>query len=103
MPNGQWGGALSGLRDRATAGLLRARYPDTSGSLSALWQETAGWLQLVESASDPAALVSAAERLGDASLVLGRYLLAERKLDQLLTLETRGGARGGWGGGGPPR
>jgi hypothetical protein len=95
MTKGQSAGDLSGLRDRATAGLLRARYPDTSASLTALWQETAAWLQLVESASDPAALVSAAERLGDASLLLGRYLLAGGKLDQLLTLETRVGAAGG--------
>ena len=95
LTKGQSAGDLSGIRDRATAGLLRSRYPDTSASLPALWQETAAWLQLVETASDPAALVSAAGRLGDASLVLGRYVLASGKLDQLLTLETRIGAAGG--------
>jgi hypothetical protein len=89
LTKGQSAGDLSGLRDRATAGLLRARYPMTSISLAGLWQETAAWLQVVESASDPSALVSAAERLGGASLVLGRYLLAAEKLDQIGTLETR--------------
>lgn len=86
---------LSGLRDRATAGLLRARYPTTSASLNALWQETAAWLQLVEAGSDPVALVSAADRLGIASLQLGRYLLASGKLDQIATLENRVGPAGG--------
>jgi hypothetical protein len=95
LTKGQSSGDLSGLRDRATAGLLRARYPMTSISLAGLWQETAAWLQVAESASDPAALVSAAERLGAASLVLGRYLLAAEKLDQIGTLETRIGPAGG--------
>jgi len=95
LTKGQSSGDLSGLRDRATAGLLRARYPMTSISLSGLWQETAAWLQVVESASDPAALASAAERLGAASLVLARYLLAAEKLDQIGTLETRIGPAGG--------
>ena len=95
LTKGQSSGDLSGLRDRATAGLLRARYPMTSISLAALWQETAAWLQVVESASDPSALVSSAERLGAASLVLSRYLLAAEKLDQIGTLETRIGPAGG--------
>ena len=47
LTKNQSSGDLSGLRDRATAGLLRARYPTTSASLNALWQETAAWLQLV--------------------------------------------------------
>ena len=89
LTKAQSSGDLSGLRDRATAGLLRARYPMTSITLPVLWQETAAWLQLVESASDPAVLASAAERLGDSSLVLGRYLLAAEKLDPIATLETR--------------
>jgi hypothetical protein len=95
LTKGQSSGDLSGLRDRATAGLLRARYPTTGISLAGLWQETAAWLQLAESASDPAALTCAADRLGSASLVLGRYLLATEKLDQIATLETRVGAAGG--------
>jgi hypothetical protein len=89
LTKSQSSGDLSGLRDRATAGLLRARYPMTSITLPVLWQETAAWLQLVESASDPAVLASAAERLGDSSLVLGRYLLAAEKLDPIATLESR--------------
>lgn len=95
LTKGQSSGDLSGLRDRATAGLLRARYPVTSLTLAGLWQETAAWLQVVESASDPAALTSAADRLGTASLALGRYLLAREKLDQIATLETRIGPAGG--------
>jgi hypothetical protein len=89
LTKAQSSGDLSGLRDRATAGLLRARYPMTSITLPGLWQETAAWLQLVESSSDPAVLASAGERLGDSSLVLGRYLLAAEKLDPIATLETR--------------
>jgi hypothetical protein len=92
---GQSSGDLSGLRNRATAGLLRSRYPSTSISANALWQETAAWLQLVESAGEPAALASATDRLGSASLALGRYLLAMEKLDQIATLETRVRAAGG--------
>ena len=95
MTKGQSSGDLSGLRDRATAGLLRARYPMTSITLPGLWQETAAWLQLTESASDPAVLACAAERLGDSSLVLGRYLLAAEKMDPIATLETRIGPAGG--------
>lgn len=95
LTKNQSAGDLSGLRDRATAGLLRSRYPNTSVSLDALWQETAAWLQLVESASDPGALVSASDRLGSASLVLGRYLLATGRLDQIATLESRVGPAGG--------
>lgn len=95
LTKNQSSGDLSGLRDRAMAGLLRSRYPTTSASLSALWQETAAWLQLVESASDPAALVSASDRLGSASLALGRYLLATGKTDQIATLENRVGPAGG--------
>ena len=95
MTKGQSSGDLSGLRDRATAGLLRARYPMTSITLPGLWQETAAWLQLTESASDPAVLACAAERLGDSSLVLGRYLLAAEKMDPIATLENRIGPAGG--------
>lgn len=95
LTKGQSSGDLSGLRDRATAGLLRTRYPSISISATGLWQETAAWLQLVESASDPGALASATQRLGSASLALGRYLLAMEKLDQMENLETRVRAAGG--------
>jgi hypothetical protein len=95
LTKGQSSGDLSGLRDRATAGLLRTRYPSTSISTAVLWEETAGWLQLVESAGDPAAVASGAERLGSASLALGRYLLAMDKSDQIEKLELRVRAAGG--------
>jgi hypothetical protein len=86
---------LKDVKERATAGLLRARYPETAVTLATLWQETAAWLQLAESAQDPSALRSAAARLGTASLSLGRFLLAVGRLDQMGTLEERVRAAGG--------
>jgi len=83
------------LRDRAMAGILRARYPERSTSLPALAQEAGAWLQLAETAEDPAVLRSAAERAGAASLALGRYLLALAKPDELRKLEDRVRAAGG--------
>ncbi len=83
------------LRERATAGILRARYPERSTALPLLAQEAGAWLQLTETAEDPLALRSAAERAGAASLALGRYLLALGKQDELGKLEDRVGAAGG--------
>ena len=80
---------LEGIRDRATAGLLRAKYPETSDTLTVLWQEAADWLALTESARDREALDSATERLGAAGLALGRDLLATGRLDQLDALRVR--------------
>ena len=80
---------LEAVRDRATAGLLRAKYPETSDALSTLWQETADWLALAESARDREALEAATERLGAAGLALGRDLLATGRLDQLDALRLR--------------
>lgn len=80
---------LGRVRERASAGLLRARYPETSVSLSALWQETAAWLQLAESAEDARALRSASAHLGTSSLALGRYLLAADRLVELERVEKR--------------
>ena len=80
---------LEGIRDRAAAGLLRAKYPETSDTLTVLWQETAAWLALVESARDREALDASAERLGAAGLALGRDLLATGRLDQLDALRLR--------------
>ena len=88
-------GVHTGLRDRALAGLSRARYPQTSNSMRGLWEETAAWLQLTESASDPAVVASAGARLGVASLTLGRYLLALGDLDAMDKLEKRIRAAGG--------
>jgi hypothetical protein len=77
------------LRERAQAGLLRAQYRDRPSSLAGLLQESNAWLSLLETAEDPAVLRSAADRVGEASLGIGRYLLALGKLDELAKLETR--------------
>lgn len=82
------------LRERALAGILRARYPERATSLPALAQEAGAWLQLAETAEDPAVLRSAADRAGAASLALGRYLLALGKQDDLGKLEDRVRAAG---------
>lgn len=81
--------ALERVRDRALSGLLRARFPETSETLMLLWQETAGWLELTESARDAVALRGSCERLGRSSLALGRYLLATGKLEELRRVEDR--------------
>jgi hypothetical protein len=80
---------LEGIRDRATAGLLRAKYPETADTLPLLWQETADWLALAETARDREALEAATERLGASGLALGRDLLAISRLDQLDALRLR--------------
>jgi hypothetical protein len=81
--------ALERVRDRALAGLLRARFPETSETLMLLWQETAAWLELTESARDAVAVRGSCERLGRSSLSLGRYLLATGKLEELKRVEDR--------------
>ena len=83
------------LRERATAGVLRQRYASGSPSLTAVWQETADWLALAETAQEPAAVRCAADRLGGASLSLGRLLLAAGRLDDLEKLEARVRQAGG--------
>jgi len=80
---------LDTVRDRASAGLLRAKYPETTDTLTLLWQETADWLALAETARDREALEASTERLGASGLALGRYLLATSRLDQLDTLRLR--------------
>jgi hypothetical protein len=80
---------LEWVRDRATAGLLRLKYPQTTDTLTLLWQETADWLALAETARDRDALESATERLGSSGLALGRYLVATGRLDQLDALRLR--------------
>ena len=77
------------LRDRAEAGLLRAQYRDRPSSLAGLLQEANAWLGLLETSEEPTVLRSAADRVGEASLGIGRYLLALGKLDELAKLETR--------------
>jgi hypothetical protein len=77
------------LKERAKAGTLRQQYAEPSAALTTLWQETAGWLELVESARDATALRGASERLGSASLSLGRLLLAAGRLEDLDKVEKR--------------
>ena len=76
-------------RERATAGLLRAQYPTRSVAFQALLQESAAWLQLVETAEDPDVLSSSAERAGASSLALGRCWLALGKTDDVSKLRDR--------------
>jgi hypothetical protein len=88
------GNGSAGVRDRARAGALRQLYPETSPALAALWQETASWLELVETAEDPSAVRASADRLGSSSLALGRFLLAAQRPDDLDKLERRVRAAG---------
>jgi hypothetical protein len=81
--------ACARLRERATAGLLRTRFPERSTNLATLTQESAAWLTLTETAEDPGVLRSAAERAGTSSLALGRYLLALGKADEITRLQER--------------
>jgi hypothetical protein len=82
-------------KERARAGVVRQKFPSTSttasssASLTSLWQETAAWLELVETGSDPGVLRSSSDRLGAGSLALGRTLLAVGRLDDLEKLEKR--------------
>lgn len=80
---------VASIRERASLGALRAQYPETSTTLHGLWQESAGWLALAESAEDPIVLCSVSDRLGVASLSLARYLLATGKSDEIARLEER--------------
>ena len=77
------------VRERAQAGLLRRQFRDRPASLAALLQESNAWLTLLEAAEDPTVLRAAADRVGESSLGIGRYLLALGKLDELAKLETR--------------
>jgi hypothetical protein len=77
------------LRERAMAGAMRQQYPQTSVMLTELRGETAAWLSLVESVREPVALSSSAERLGSASLSLGRLLVATGRLQDLEIVRRR--------------
>lgn len=76
-------------KERARAGLLRQQFPETASSLTLLFQETAGWLEIVESAGDPSVLRASSDRLGSSSLALARLLLASGRLDDMEKLEKR--------------
>jgi hypothetical protein len=77
------------VRERTRAGLLRTQFRDRPSSLAGLLQEVNAWLALLEAAEEPSVLRSAADRVGEASLSVGRYLLALGKLEELSKLETR--------------
>jgi hypothetical protein len=77
------------VRERALAGLLRAQFPEPGNSLTALWQETAGWLELADTAQTPGVLRSSADRVGAAALPLGRFLLAAGRQDDLAKIAGR--------------
>ena len=77
------------VRDRAQAGLLRAQFRERPSSLAGLVQESNAWLGLLETSDEPEVLRSAADRVGEASLGIGRYLLALGKLEDLAKLEMR--------------
>ena len=81
--------AAASVRERALAGLLRAQFPEPGNSLTALWQETAGWLELAETAQTPGVLRSSADRLGAAALPLGRFLLGAGRQDDLAKIAGR--------------
>ncbi|MEO8429943.1 MAG: hypothetical protein ABI592_00430 [Acidobacteriota bacterium] len=83
------------VKEAARAGVLRQQYPAVSTSLAALWQETAAWLELSESGKDPDTLRGSADRLGSASLSLGRLLVAAGRLEDVDRLESRVRGAGG--------
>jgi hypothetical protein len=76
-------------RERAAAGLLRAQYPERATAFQPLLQETAAWIQLLETAEDPGVLASSAERAGTGSLALGRFYLALGKTEEIARLRDR--------------
>jgi hypothetical protein len=81
---------LRGIRDRATAGALRQRYPGGgTPSIPALTGEVGAWVELSRTATDPLALRGAADRLGTSSLSLGRLLVASGRSKELEALESR--------------
>jgi SH3 domain-containing protein len=76
-------------RERARAGILRMQFRDRPSSLAGLLQEANAWFGLLETAEDPSVLRCAAERAGESSLGIGRYLLALGKPDELAKLGAR--------------
>ena len=83
------GARYARTRERAAAGLLRAQYPERATAFQPLLQETAAWIQLLETAEDPGVLASSAERAGTASLALGRFYLALGKTEEIGKLRDR--------------
>ncbi|HEY6148731.1 MAG TPA: hypothetical protein VIZ69_13575, partial [Thermoanaerobaculia bacterium] len=81
---------LRRIRDRATAGVLRQRFPGGGPlSIPVLSGECDAWLELSRTATDPLALRASADRLGSSSLALGRLLVASGRSKELESLEAR--------------
>jgi len=81
--------AAAPLRERALSGLLRCRFPEPANTLAALAQETAGWMELVETAQTPSVVRAAADRLGISALALGRLLLAAGRPEEIAKISER--------------
>ena len=80
---------LRELRERASAGALRARFPFPERSLVGLWLETSAWLALVEESRTPSVVVAGARRLAVSGPSLGRLLLAAGRTADLEALSVR--------------
>jgi hypothetical protein len=77
------------LRERASAGLLRARFPFPETSLVGLFLETSAWLALVEESRTDRVVSQGATRLARAAPSLGRLLLAAGRTRELAVLAGR--------------
>jgi hypothetical protein len=86
---GRGTGAKSGIRERAVAGILRARFRRVEPTLIPLLNQTAAWLGFLEEAREPAVVSEAANRLGETAMAVSRLLLAAGRLDQLKLLQRR--------------
>ena len=78
------------LRERASAGALRARFPFPETSLVGLFLETSSWLAIVEESRTDSVVSFGAKRLAKlAAPSLGRLLLASGRTDDLEALSGR--------------
>ncbi len=82
-------GPLLGLRERALAGALRARFPLPGQTLVAKWEATVAWLTFAESVQTPRVAEGVSRRLERAAPDLARLLLAAGKTDDLAALDRR--------------
>jgi hypothetical protein len=89
LPADSASGLLREVRERASAGALRARFPFPESSLVGLWMETSAWLVLVEESRTPSVVVFGARRLAAAAPSLGRLLLAAGRSGDLEALSGR--------------
>ena len=82
-------GPLRELKERAAAGILRARFPIPGTGLIPLWSETVAWLELAGEVTSPRVAESVSRRLDASAPPLGRLLLAAGRLEDLAALEQR--------------